>query len=184
MKRVFYLKSHKNKVNKNAITFNDINKMRKVAVALKEDYPYFPLLLELCIMGLGRKSIAAIRLQDLKDNYLIWRSRHNVYEKIFFNDSQLDILHDYLKWRRRRKLKHDYLLVARRNSNDPKIKRNYMPIKHERVRHDIKIIGREADIHEKMEISYIREAVDNYLSGHNIHKRYLKKRFNINNGQK
>lgn len=151
--------------NKKVITYNQVLDLREVAVSLKGDLPHLSLLLELVFLGMSKNSISNLTLDNIIDGKVHWQNRRNVKIVSTLSEGQLNILDEYLAWRKTRYVKHNKLLLVKQSS---KVKDGYfLPIKAERVRSDIRFLGRQIGIDYGLEIPAIHQAIANeYVARH------------------
>lgn len=143
------------------LTFPDILELRKKAQEMYDDYPYMPLLLELIICGLGRESVSKLKIDSISDGkFITWKTSRFVEKKAKLSKNQAEILVEYIEWRKSRKLKHGFLIVAKRKSLSGNY--YYLPITEDKVRSDLKKLGLLSNINS-LEIKQIHSAIREYL---------------------
>lgn len=170
------------KSNPRNISFDDIIKMRQVAEDLKADFPYLPLVLELVISGLGRAAISSLKLESIDQNGIInWQNRNHVKLKTKMTNTQITILDEYLKWRLKRQVDHDYLIMAKKGNRYNRKRVYFFPIKETRVRSDMHFLGKEIGIKFKVELPVIHRAVlKELLKNDSINKKIIYRHYRIN----
>jgi hypothetical protein len=160
-----------------ALTHNQVQDLRKVVEALIGELPHLPLLLELVLLGMSRRSISTLTLDQIHSDEIHWQNRKNVKIVTKLTQGQVALLEEYLFWRKSRRVKHNYLIIVRQTSyfKDG----HYLPIKEERVRSDIRVIGREIGLDYNLEIPEIHKAISNYLLSSGIPIEVIKKRYKL-----
>lgn len=164
--------------SKKVIHFTQVLDLREVAVSLNGDLPHLSLLLELVICGLSKTSIANLTLDDIVDGKVHWQSRRNVKVVTTLSPGQLNVLDEYLAWRKTRQVKHNRLLLVKQSS---KLKDGYyLPIKPERVRSDIRFLGRQVGLDYGLEIPAIHQAiVSEFVAQHGKPSKTIKKNYKL-----
>lgn len=159
------------------ISIEDIGKMQAAALAAARDYPYRPMLLELALVGLSRWSIASLTMSSFKENCkgvvdgkecniefaVVWHERNNVERVTQLSRHQWTVAMHYLQWRyRHAKVQPPSacLLVARGRAQQQSW---YQAIVPERVRSEIRTIGRDALVGDGVEIPQLHEAMANWM---------------------
>lgn len=161
------------------LIFTDVMDLRKVVDGLKSDHPHLPLLLELVISGMSRTNIANLTVNDVKDGKIKWQIRRNDWITTEFGERQMGILQEYLDWRKKRSTKNEILLLVKKSSKVKNFPGYYFPIKAERVRSDIRFVGRELDLFG-LEIPAIHDAIAEYLLSRGADKKWINKRYKKN----
>jgi hypothetical protein len=157
------------------VTFDQITKLREAAERSAADFPYRPLLVELAIMGLSRWAIAGLTVSSFKENVpgvfrgkptilpyaVVWRERNNVNRVTRLSAAQWSIVRDYLSWRTRWVYVQSPCLFVAKTGNDDSY---WKPMKPERVRSEIRTMGRETYISEEgLEIPDLHRGMANAM---------------------
>ena len=156
------------------LTFEEITRLREVAASTIADYPWRQCLLEMAIIGLSRWSIANLEFKSFRENVpgvingqpvtfsyaVVWKERNNVERCTRLSPAQWQIVQDYLRWRVRNSfIKSPNVFVCKSRSDGVYSK----AMKPERVRSEIRLLGKDAYVADKLEIPAIHRGMANWL---------------------
>lgn len=149
------------------LTIEQVGILRKVASETLREYPYRPLMLELALMGLSRRSLKNLTTNSFYKSDRIWingkvktvkrcvrwKSKNNVVKNTPLGESQWDIAEDYINWHKNIiECDSDQIFIHKDNGY-------WQPMSHLRIRWELIKLGRDSFVSFNLEIPMIHRSM-------------------------